>query len=272
MRPKVLVFGGTHGNEWTGVMAVTRYKEELKGKYQNLDLEFILANPEAYKLNKRFKDEDLNRAFQFLKENRKDSYEHHRAREIKQLIGSDPCFVIDLHTTTSNMGPTVIVAQPNRKNLYTCALLKGMVPDCRIIISPDLTRKYLVGQSDYGLMIEVGPVANGVVDALVLEKTLEILHSILVILMKNETPEEGEMECFEEIEDVYYPEGTYIHSSFQGKDFRSILGAYTPFKSYDGKDISRETLEELFPIFINEAAYYPQKLAYTLCRKINKAY
>ena len=60
---KVLVFGGTHGNEWTGVRIVENYQDYFQNKYPDLKLEFILANPEAHKLNKRFKDEDLNRAF-----------------------------------------------------------------------------------------------------------------------------------------------------------------------------------------------------------------
>lgn len=272
MRPKVLVFGGTHGNEWTGVIAVTRYEKVLKSHYPELDLELILANPEAHKINQRFRDEDLNRAFQFFNEDRKGSYEHARARELKRMIDSAPCFVIDLHTTTSNMGPTVIVSHPNQKNLHLCALLKAIVPDCKIIVSPDPHRKYLASQSDYGLMIEVGPVPNGVINPFVLEKTMVVLQAILTVLRKNAPMASGTLECFEEIEDMYYPENSYIHPSFQGQDFAPLRGKYTPFKTFEGTDIFYETREELFPIFINEAAYYPQKLAFTLCRKINKDY
>ena len=82
MRPKkkVLVFGGTHGNEWTGIRVVQQYAEKFKAQFPELDLHFELANPEAYKINRRFKDEDLNRAFQFLKEERHHSFENGRAR------------------------------------------------------------------------------------------------------------------------------------------------------------------------------------------------
>ena len=97
---KVIIVGGTHGNEWTGIQVVRHYQDFFKQKYPDLMLEFILANPEAYKLNRRFKDEDLNRAFEFLREERS-SYEHHRARELKLLIDQEPCLVLDLHTTTS---------------------------------------------------------------------------------------------------------------------------------------------------------------------------
>ena len=97
---KVLVFGGTHGNEWTGVWLVQKYANSFKKKYPKLDLEFIFANPEAHKVNRRFKDEDLNRAFQFLGENRPDSFEHKRAKEIRDLILKitlPSCFLKILH-------------------------------------------------------------------------------------------------------------------------------------------------------------------------------
>lgn len=270
---KVLVFGGTHGNEWTGVYAVKKYSETLKNEFPDLDLHFIHANPEAHKLNKRFKDEDLNRAFQFLNESRPHSYENGRAREIKALIEEGPCFVVDLHTTTSNMGNTVIVSHPHQMNFFLSALLTKNLQDTRVIFSPDPSRKYLASQSEFSMMIEVGPVPNGVLNALVLENTLSILREILKGLSTLSNLTSGSLEIYEETEDVYYPQNSqgelsaYLHTDFQGKDFVEIEGEYTPFKSFDGQEVKMRTTEKLYPIFINEAAYYPVKLAYTLCKK-----
>jgi aspartoacylase len=275
---KVLIFGGTHGNEWTGVTAVNHYAQHFKTKYPKLSLEFILANPEAYKINKRFKDEDLNRAFQFLNESRPQSYEHLRAKEIKKLIQNEPCFVIDLHTTTSHLGSTLIVTQLNRPNLQLCTSIQEGLPHCQIISSPDLERKYLVSQSDFGVMIEVGPIANGIVSAQALESTLEILDRIFKHLSEKKPEAAGEVTLFEEVEDVFYPcddkknLAAYIHPELQNKDFAPLKGKFRAFKSFSGEEILLETQEELYPIFINEAAYYPQKLAFSLCRKINKKY
>lgn len=271
---KVLVFGGTHGNEWTGIAVVNHYAESFKKKYPTLDVEFILANPEAYKLNKRYKDEDLNRVFQFLHEKREESYEHRRAHEIKSLIEKQECFVIDLHTTTSNMGATVIAAHYNPLNLYLAKELSINFPECRIIGSPDPERKYLVGQSDFGLMIEVGPVANGLIDAFALERTLRVLDLLLGKLASNASPVGGELEVYEEIDDIYYPlnasgqRDAYIHPKLQGKDFTPFIGEYPCFRRFNGEEIFKTNKEELYPIFINEAAYYPQALAFTLCRRI----
>ena len=241
---RVVIIGGTHGNEWTGIQVVRHYQNNLQKKFPQLRLEFILANPEAYKINKRFKDEDLNRAFQYLKENRQ-SYEHRRAHEIKQLIDQEPCLVIDLHSTTSNMGKTVIVSHYNAQNLHLCALLAKKFTDCRIIGSPDPSKKYLASQSENSLMIEVGPVANGVVDAAALEGTLLLLEFILEVAASPDLGRETELEIFEEAQDVHYPKNEdgeitgYIHSEFQGQDFKVKNGNFFPFKTFDGLEIKR---------------------------------
>ncbi len=272
----VLVFGGTHGNEWTGVYAVERFAEQLRKEFPELSCEFHFSNPEAFKLNKRFKDEDLNRAFQFLAEERPRSYEHNRAREIRTLIGRRPCFVIDLHTTTANMGNTVILTNYHPLNLWVAAQLTQRLPSCRVIGSPDDQKKYLASQSEFGMMIEVGPVANGVVNGKALEGTLEVLRGIFAALSNQEKFSSGRITLFEETSDIYYPKNDqgeldgYIHPEFQSKDFIPVNGNYTPFKKFSGEEISLSTTEELYPIFINEAAYYPQQLAFSLCRKVSK--
>jgi succinylglutamate desuccinylase len=270
---KVLVFGGTHGNEWTGIGIVENYRDYFQKKYPNLTLEFILANPEAHKINKRFKDEDLNRAFQFLNEDRKNSYEHVRAREIRELITSEDCYVIDLHTTTSNMGKTIIISDYHPYNLQLCSRLKEKIAGCKMIGSPDPGKKYLASQTKFGLILEVGPTPNGLINPIVMEETLLLLDQILAEISATENSEKGSLEVYEEIQNVNYPTNSrgeissYIHSSFQGKDFQPVKGDYTAFRSFQQQDITLKTSEELYPIFINEAAYYPQQLAFTLCRK-----
>lgn len=275
---KVIIFGGTHGNEWNGIYAIKKYADVLAKEFPDLDLHFVHANPEAFKINRRFKDEDLNRAFQFLHEHRPDSFEHNRAKELKSMIDQGPCFVIDLHTTTSNMGKTIIISHDRPMNFFVAKNLSSRLSDCRVILSPDPNKKYLASQSEFGMMIEVGPVANGVIDGVVLEGTLQILREILRTLSTPGDFTSGSLEIYEEIEDVFYPQNengelaSYIHADFQDKDFYPVKGSYLPFKSFAGVDERRETLEELYPIFINEAAYYPTKLAYTLCRKRNLNY
>jgi succinylglutamate desuccinylase len=269
---KVIIFGGTHGNEWTGVMIVKKYQDYFTKNFPDLKLNFIHANPKAYEINKRFKDEDLNRAFSFLKEKREHSYEHLRAKEIKTLIEDEPCFVIDLHTTTANMGETIIVSHHSPLNLHVASVLLKQRPECKIISSPDPQRKYLASQSEHGLMIEVGPVANGTINAQALESTFHLLKIIFEIL-QSKTLSSGEIEVYEEVEDIFYPTDSageiaaYIHRDLQNKDFSFIKGDYKAFTHFDGHDLTLTAKDEVYPIFINEAAYYPSQLAFSLCRK-----
>lgn len=269
---RVLIVGGTHGNEWTGIQVVRHYQESLRAKFPTLQLEFILANPEAHALNRRFKDEDLNRAFEFLHEDRK-TYENNRAREIKKQIDSAPCVVLDLHTTTANMGNTVILSHYNSLNLSLCSKLAQQMGHCRIIGAPDPGKKYLASQSEFGLILEVGPVANGVVAAAPLEATIDLIEFILGQITTPHFLNNGSVEVYEELEDIYYPQNEkgelngYIHSGFQGSDFKEIEGDYIPFMSFKNEEIRLKTTQKLYPIFINEAAYYPRKMAFTLCQK-----
>jgi aspartoacylase len=270
---KVLVFGGTHGNEWTGIYVVQKYADHFRKKYPSLTIEFILANPEAHGINRRFKDEDLNRAFQFLHENRSESFEHNRAKELRQMILKEDCFVIDLHTTTSHMGKTLIVTDYNPLVLWVSQEVAAKVADTRVIGSPDPNKKYLASQVPSSLMIEVGPVANGLIDPVALEGTVALLDQLLLSLSQAPRSPKGEIELYVEVEDVKYPVdekgqlSAYIHSGFQGKDFKLIEGKYSPFMKFSGEEISYKTLGPRYPIFINEAAYYPQQLAFTLCEK-----
>ncbi len=205
-------------------------------------------------------------------ENRPNSFEHKRAKEIKAQIDESPCFVIDLHTTTSHMGRTVILCSYDPLNITVADALAKNAPDCKIIGSPDPHKKYLVSQSQMGMMVEVGPVANGLIEPKALEGSLGLLEIIFQSLVENLAPR-GDFEIYEEIQDIPYPQSengelkAYIHSEFQGKDFVPVKGKYSAFQTFSGETIHFETSEILYPIFINEAAYYPQQLAFTLCRK-----
>jgi aspartoacylase len=122
-------------------------------------------------------------------------------------------------------------------------------------------------------MIEVGPVPNGAINGKVLEGTVSLLDTILFHLNSLPTTLSGEVDLYIETQDVKYPVDekneikAYIHSSFQDKDFVAMKGKITPFRSFSGEDIGMDLNQEMYPIFINEVAYYPQHLAFTLCRK-----
>ena len=72
---KILVIGGMHGNEMLGIDLVKSLQEN---PLENIDS--VLANEEAIKINKRFVEQDLNRSFPGVKSS--DIYEQQRPIEL----------------------------------------------------------------------------------------------------------------------------------------------------------------------------------------------
>jgi len=92
---KVVVAGGTHGNEYTGVWCVHHLEEQdqrkhLQKRFPSLTVETVLANPEAFHQNRRFVDTDLNREFALPKLNHQSEdtkVEAVRARQLNAQLG-----------------------------------------------------------------------------------------------------------------------------------------------------------------------------------------
>ena len=98
---KILIVTMQHGNEIFG--------EKLIEYFKGSDIDTIIANPRAYKQRKRFTETDLNRSYM---RSGKKSYEEMRADEIYDIAqGYD--FVIDIHTTTSDVDFVSIIARLN---------------------------------------------------------------------------------------------------------------------------------------------------------------
>jgi len=116
---RVVVSGGTHGNEYTGVYVVQRLglqEQALRDAYPTLNIETLVANPLAHKDNRRFVHADLNRMFTVaeLADISGFGYEPNRAKAIQAELGpkgpnAAADMIVDLHTTTANMGCTLIV-------------------------------------------------------------------------------------------------------------------------------------------------------------------
>lgn len=105
---KILIVTLQHGNEVFGKKVVDNYK--------NSNIDTIIANPKAYKEKKRFIETDMNRSF---RRNPAKSYEEKRAHKLLE-IAQEYDFVIDIHTTTSNVEFVPIIA--NTTSLIHTAL------------------------------------------------------------------------------------------------------------------------------------------------------
>ena len=204
----VVVVGGTHGNEYTGVWCIKAIDKAGPpgGPYPSLHISTLLGNPQAYLENKRFIDADLNREFSHEKlvdiddslligsEGLPLTVESLRARELNLLLG--PKFgdtatdlIVDLHSTTSNMGLTIIVPEGDVLMAQAAAhvLAECGVEETRILMHtiPDRAhRPNLSSTGRHGFTIEVGPVPQGVLRHDAVEKTQQALAALFGFLQQ----------------------------------------------------------------------------------------
>ena len=88
---KILVIGGMHGNEMLGIDLVKSLQEN---PLENIDS--VLANKEAIKINKRFVEQDLNRSFPGVKSS--GIYEQQRPIELLKMC-KEYDIALDFHNT-----------------------------------------------------------------------------------------------------------------------------------------------------------------------------
>jgi succinylglutamate desuccinylase len=106
---KILIIGGTHGNEQTGIRVVNQLiQNPISG------IRAIKANPEAVEQNKRFIDTDLNRSFgsvDALSGNESDIVQ--KMSELRNLYDQASNTVIDFHNTSCDTKCAILCSNPN---------------------------------------------------------------------------------------------------------------------------------------------------------------
>ncbi len=289
MIKQVAVVGGTHGNEFTGIYLLKKWEAEPKVITRpSFNTETLFANPQAFSQNKRYVEHDLNRCFdqRHLEDDSLTSIEQVRAKEINALLGpkGQPRidFIIDLHTTTSNMGPTLLITQKGAFYNQLAAYISMEMPE--VIISCDEDHKanedhhFLSSISKNSVMVEVGPVPQSVIRHDVFEASEVMTHHILdFIELYNQDavpalPETTDAYRF--IKSISLPvndDGSrngMIHKDLQDKDFTEIKPGQPLFLTFDGEVVTYEGEKSVYGSFINEAAYYDNNLAMSLLEKI----
>ncbi|SEH08848.1 aspartoacylase [Candidatus Venteria ishoeyi] len=287
----IAIVGGTHGNEYTGVYLIRELnKAQFQKKWEGLNIELLIGNPKAYEKCVRFIDHDLNRSF--TKKNLADfslsGYEANRAKAICQKLGGkdDPKmdFIIDMHTTTSNMGVSIIISDNNDYNFKLAAYIKTKIPECNIYYMPaasyadDNEHSFLISMAAFGFAIEVGPIANGIIRHDINKKTKKVIHATLDFINQtnaginpviNDT-----VEVFKHRKTVAFPKNkdsdisAIIHENLQDNDYKPLKKGDSIFSTMEGECIAYDEDEELYPVFINEAAYYYKNIAFSLTEKI----
>lgn len=113
---KLLVIGGTHGNEMLGIQLV-----KLLQDMPIDDVDTLIGNHRAVAVSQRFIETDLNRSFGVDGS----SYEMWRAREIERLIAQYD-MVFDFHNTQTPNNNCSFVGPSSRKDLQDVSVQFGL--------------------------------------------------------------------------------------------------------------------------------------------------
>lgn len=286
MIKNIAITGGTHGNELTGVYLVKKWQNDpTLLKRSNFETITKLTNQRAIKEVRRYIDQDLNRSFG-LTDLANDDLDAHEAKLAKALNaelgkkGSDNPhvdFIVDLHTTTANMGLSIVVSNSSTMTWRAIAYLCKMEPSLKVYRwQGDVENSFVDSMAPHGFVIEVGAVPQGVLRADLFLQTEALIYHLLDYVEKENNGDDlglaNTLEIYDHDVLVDYPRNeqgdivAMVHQERQDRDFTPIEQGDPLFLTLENKTISYEG-EPRYTIFINEAAYYEKGFAMTLAKK-----
>ena len=298
---KVLVVAGTHGNErnapWLlqqGPASGTGCNAAAALASSGLALAPLIGNPSALAANLRYLDRDLNRSFaaSLLADPARPEREIALARSLLATHGpegEDPCLVVfDLHSTTAAMGSCLVVYGRRPPDLALAAGLQAVLGLPVYLHEADANQTGFLAECwPCGLAIEVGPVPQGLLSAVVIEQTRLALEAGLAVLAgarRGRFERATGLVVHRHLGSLDLPrhgDGTpaaVVHPLRQGRDWQPIEPGDPLFLGADGRTIVYEPAavptalphgEDLraWPVFINEAAYGEKGIAMSLTRR-----
>ena len=280
---QVAIFGGTHGNEITGIRLAEKFlKSPQLIERPSLNTHVYLANLQAIRQNIRYVEQDLNR--QFLLEDLNNphlkGYEELLAKSIyRDLQQNQTDLVIDLHSTTAAMGLTLILSQADPWLFHLAAYLTAINPLVKVVLPlPSENSHRLRNSCDLGLTVEVGAIAHGTFDAGWMEQTETLIHNILDYLEywnNNQTIDYPEtFSLFSSFEAVKYPRNSLgeicatVHPQLLAQDYLPLEPHSPLFLSLDHTTVTFYLgNHSVYPIFIAEASYLEKDIAMILTKK-----
>lgn len=309
------ISGGTHGNELNGVYLVKNWlkSDSCRREIQrnSFRTHVVLTNLRATEQRVRFTDVDLNR--QITPENlfsteEKSScpYEIQRARELYSQFQDEAGekavdFWFDLHNANGNTGPFFIMNHTQSPfTLHLASHLQIKLPEIRImLLKPGHFEKLHFGEGQdkeeeqdqpmskfptgsvsnigkEGFTLEMGPLANGTLNASMFNLAKEIICGVLDTVEEfnnGKEFEEKEIEVFRFLGVVHYPTDenseitAMISPDLDGNDWKPLHPGDPLFMTFNGETILYKENNVVWPVFINEAAYFPNNIAMAVTRK-----
>jgi aspartoacylase len=282
----VLVVAGTHGNERNAPWLL-QGQADLGGGIAASGLAHValIGNPEAFAAGRRYGDRDLNRSFaaELLDDPSQREAEVERARALLAAHGADgaePCLVaLDLHSTTAAMGNSLVVYGRRPADLALAAALQQALGLPIYLHEADARQTgFLVERWPCGLVIEVGPVPQGVVSAAVVQQSrlaLEAALAALAAARRGALAQPRQLVVHRHRLSLDLPRrddgspAAVIHPRRQGRDWQPLVAGDPLFLGVDGRTLAYAPAPQLagetvWPVFINEAAYGEKGIAMSL--------
>jgi len=287
--PKVLVVAGTHGNERNAPWLLEHWRAQPESLNRHgLELVLALGNPAAHTENRRYIARDLNRSFEpgLLADASCQQQEVRQARELLArfgLEGQEPCAVaIDLHSTTSAMGNSLVVYGRRPADLALAAGIQAALGLPIYLHEADGAQTgFLVERWPCGLVIEVGPVPQGVLQPqicrqtqLALEATLQVIAEAArgVLRLPRQLVVHRHLASLDLPRQGDGSPAACLHPDRQGRNWQPLTpgepvyldasGAALPYQPPAGLEG-----QVVWPVFINEAAYGEKGIALSLTRR-----
>ena len=284
MQLQVLLVAGTHGNEINGIFLFDQWKKSpLLINTHGINTCRVIGNPEAQKAGKRYIHRDLNRSFhqESLVNINSSTLESSRANELVNLYGEEgenPCQIaLDFHTTTAAMGSCLVVYGRRDADLALASLIQNQLGLPIYLHESDQKQTgFLVESWPCGLVIEIGPIGQGLLNSRVISQTKLILETLMEQIHKVENlnlyfPEK--LIIHRHIKSIDFPKDDngnivgFVHFERQSKDWHALKKNDELFLKLNGETIRFEEDESYIPVFINEAAYMEKNIAMSLTKR-----
>ena len=291
-RPRVLVVAGTHGNEINAPWLLEQWRQHPHlVQTHGFEVLPVIGNPDAYAKGCRYLDRDLNRSFQqgLLQQiesgQGSTSAVDHEVQRASDLIrrygagGIEACgLVVDLHSTTSSMGSSLVVYGRRPADLALAALVQGQLGLPVYLHEADQAQQgFLVESWPCGLVIEVGPVPQMVRHHKILMQTrlaLEAVFEVCSEVLAGRARYPRHLVVHRHLGSHDLPRASssspdaFIHPQRQGADWKPLRCGDPLFQKADGSCVAYEGADGLVPVFINEAAYAEKAIALSFtCRE-----
>ena len=279
---KVLLSAGIHGNEKTGIYLVKKLQQNSNlTSRDNFTVETLLINTKAIALNRRYYEIDLNRCFDLKQINNSEYkyYERCLAKEIYERVKESQFdFILDFHTSTSNMGLTLLLSNNNPFNLQLAAYLTAIDPEIKIVRTDNSKDKNRFRHLfPFGFTVEMGAIAPNVIDPVWFERGEKLVRQTLDYIeqtnRQQQPPSPKNIAVYSLWDTVYFPiDGNQeivgmVHPNIHGNDYHALKPGEPMLVKFNGESIVYRGKDTVYPIFVNEAAYWENQIAMYLTTK-----